>query len=529
MSARKVRFAHWFILSMIIASLSLIVPTLAQEESETHNVGVELVADGLTAPVAMAYPNDGSGRLFIVDLTGKIHIVSPDGQMLPDPFLDLSGLIVPLNPNYDERGVLGLAFHPDYANNGRFFVYYAIPLRPEAPPDWDHTNVVAEFNVSADDPNVADLASQKTVLQIDQPQVNHNAGHITFGPDGYLYVPIGDGGGANDTDLGHTPGLGNGQDLSNLHGSILRIDVNGDPGNYSVPADNPFVSQAGAAPEIYAYGLRNPYHISFDRGGNNELYAADAGQELYEEVSIITAGGNYGWNIKEGTHCFDPNNPDVSPAECATTGANGEPLIDPIVEYSHDEVGVVVVGGYVYRGSAMPNLEGYYIFGDYTTGDSEAPDGTLLWAEPSDAGGMWAWGELAVAGMTNERLGAYVLGIGEGSDGELYVLTSRNSGPTGDTGQVWRLVSAEPSGEEETPEVTDEAPAVTPTDEPDDDDGEEATEEATSEVTEEATQESTAEATAEMTPDPGGEVTTEPGPEVTEAVPTPEATEEATG
>src|SRR5688572_24397485 len=135
MSARKVRFAHWFILSMIIASLSLIVPTLAQEESETHNVGVELVADGLTAPVAMAYPNDSSGRLFIVDLTGKIHIVSPDGQMLPDPFLDLSGLIVPLNPDYDERGVLGLAFHPDYANNGRFFVYYAIPLRPEAPPD----------------------------------------------------------------------------------------------------------------------------------------------------------------------------------------------------------------------------------------------------------------------------------------------------------------------------------------------------------------------------------------------------------
>ena len=528
MSGRKVRRVYWFILSLVVISFSLIVPTLAQEENESYSVGVELVVEGLSAPVALAYPNDGSGRLFIVDQAGMIRVISADGQLLPDPFLDLSGLIIPLRPEYDERGVLGMAFHPDYANNGRFFVYYTTPLRPEAPADWDHTNVVAEFNVSADNPDVADLASQKTVLQIDQPQFNHNSGHITFGPDGYLYIPIGDGGGGDDTGLGHTPELGNGQDLSNLHGSILRIDVNGDPGNYSVPADNPFVGQADAAPEIYAYGFRNPYHISFDRGGNNELFAADAGQELYEEVSIVTAGGNYGWNIKEGTHCFDPANPEVPLTECPMTGASGEPLIDPIVEYDHDEVGVVVVGGYVYRGSVMPNLDGYYIFGDYTTGDSEAPDGTLLWAEPSDAGGMWAWGELTVAGMTNERLGAYVLGIGEDSNGELYVLTSRSSGPAGDTGQVWRLVAAEPGGETP-PEETDEAPAVTPSDEPDDDDGEEATEEATSEVPEEATEESTAEATSEMTPDPGGEVTTEPGPDMNETVPAPDATEEATG
>src|SRR5262249_18753690 len=154
---------------------------------------------------------------------------------------DLTSLIVPLRTDYDERGVLGLAFHPDYANNGRFFVYYTAPLRADGPAGWDHTNVLAEFSVSKDDPNVGDLTSAKNVLQIDQPEFNHDSGHITFGPDGDLYIPIGDGGGANDVDVGHTPGLGNAQDLSELHGSILRINVDGEPGTYTVPTDNPFV------------------------------------------------------------------------------------------------------------------------------------------------------------------------------------------------------------------------------------------------------------------------------------------------
>ncbi|MEP7294204.1 MAG: PQQ-dependent sugar dehydrogenase, partial [Chloroflexota bacterium] len=294
--------------------------------------------------------NDGSSRLFVVDQAGTIRIIDADGMLLPDPFLDLSGIIVPLKTDYDERGVLGLTFHPDYASNGRFFVYYTIPLRDGAPEGWDHTNVVGEVNVSADNPNVADLASLKTVLQIDQPQFNHDSGHITFGPDGYLYIPIGDGGGANDTDMGHNPEIGNGQDLTEVHGSILRIEVNGDPGNYTIPSDNPFAaSDDNAADEIYAYGFRNPYHISFDRGGDNQLFVADAGQDEYEEVDIVSAGGNYGWNIKEGTHCFDPQNSEQSPIECATTGANDEALIDPIIEYGHD-VGKVVIGGYVYRG-----------------------------------------------------------------------------------------------------------------------------------------------------------------------------------
>jgi glucose/arabinose dehydrogenase len=445
-----------FILTLAFVLLTGMISVAAQEEEEEYAVGVELVAEGLTAPVALATSNDGTGRMFIVDQAGTIRIITADGQLLPDPFLDLTGLIVPLRTDYDERGVLGLAFHPDYANNGRFFVYYTIPLRAEAPAGWDHTNVVAEFSVLADNPDLGDLASQKLVLQIDQPQFNHDSGHITFGPDGYLYIPIGDGGGANDNEEGHTPDLGNGQDTTNLHGSILRIDVNGEPGTYAIPADNPFASpDDGMADEIYAYGFRNPYHISFDRGGNNELFAADAGQDLYEEVSIATLGGNYGWNIREGAHCFDPNAPEQPPAECASTGASSEPLVDPIIEYGHD-VGKVVVGGYVYRGAAMPDLDGYYIFGDYTASPEFAPDGTLFWAEASDEGGMWEWGELQVAGMENSRLGAYVLGIGQGEDGELYVMTSTSSAPTGDTGKVWRLVpgqvdmsegGSEPSGD----------------------------------------------------------------------------------
>lgn len=454
-----VRFGRWIILALVVMSLSALPIVTAQESEEEYLVSLELVAEGFSAPVALATPNDGSGRLFVVDQAGTIRIIASDGTLLPAPFLDLTSQIVPLNPDYDERGVLGMAFHPDYANNGRLFVYYTTPLRAEAPEGWDHTNVVGEFAVSADNPDVADPASEKLVLQIDQPQFNHNAGHITFGPDGFLYIPIGDGGGANDNQMGHTPEIGNAQDVSNIHGSILRIDVNGNPGEYSIPADNPFADGANGAPEIYAYGLRNPYHISFDRGGEGQLFAADAGQDVYEEVDIVTAGGNYGWNIKEGTHCFNVQAPEEELASCATTGANGEALVDPIIEYAHSEVGVVVVGGYVYRGSTLPDLEGYYIFGDYSVDFS--PNGTLLWAESSPESPMWEWGELKVVGTANERVGGYVLAFGEGEDGELYVMTSQSSAPAGSTGQVWKLVPAIEGGTETGGETEPPPPAVT--------------------------------------------------------------------
>jgi glucose/arabinose dehydrogenase len=416
---------------------------------EPFNIGVKLVAQGLTSPVTLSTAPDGSGRLFIVDEVGLIKILASDGTLLSQPFLDMTSRIVPLMPDYDERGLLGLAFHPGYATNGRIFVYYNAPLRPGAPPDYDDTATLSEFRVSPTDPNRADPTSERIILQIDKPQFNHNGGTIAFGPDGYLYMSIGDGGGAHDVGLGHVEDWfpdnagGNGQDIEqNLLGSVLRLDVNnGSP--YGIPADNPFVGRPGLD-EIYAYGLRNPFNISFDMGGNHALYVGDAGQFLWEEVDIITAGGNYGWNIKEGTHCFDAENPFVPPATCPDTTPDGTPLLDPIIEYANSEnpmvqgLGHVVVSGYVYRGTQLRQLRGRYVFGDWSTSEEE-PDGSLFAADPRGSG-LWRLHELLIPDNPDGRLGHFVLGFGQDTSGEMYVLTTDMLGPAGTTGKVFKLV-----------------------------------------------------------------------------------------
>ena len=234
--------------------------------------GLDLVADNLVAPVTLVEAPDESGRLFIVDQIGVIRVHTPERGLLPEPFLDLRDHILPLKDAHEERGLLGLAFHPDYEENGRFFVFYSAPLAPGAPEYFDHTTHISEFEVSTDNPVVADKKSEDVIMAIDQPQYNHNGGTLAFGPDNYLFISVGDGGGANDIDPGHVPdwyeknGGGNGQDVEqNLLGSILRIDV--DKGyHYSIPEDNPFVGREGMD-EIYAYGLRNPYRFSFDPKG----------------------------------------------------------------------------------------------------------------------------------------------------------------------------------------------------------------------------------------------------------------------
>ncbi len=424
-------------------------------------IALEEVASGLVSPVGVIPPGDGSGRLFIVDQAGQIRVLDPSGQLLPTPFLDISSKMVTLNPNYDERGLLGLAFHPNYASNGRFFVYYSAPLRAGAPAGWNHTSTISEFQVSSD-PNVADPNSERIVLQIDKPQGNHNAGDIEFGPDGYLYIPIGDGGGANDAGLGHPP-MGNGQDTTTLLGNILRIDVDGDM-PYSIPADNPFVNDPSGRPEIFAYGFRNPYGISFDSEGDREFFVANAGQNRWEEVNMVELGGNYGWNIKEGTHCFDPQNPDMPLDTCPDVGARGEPLLPPIIEYANagqpGGLGIVVVGGHVYRGSALPQFQGMFVFGDYST-DFGTPDGTLLIATRA-ASGLWPFAELRVQGQPNERIGHFVLAFGEDENRELYVCGKTEGGPTGTTGKVWRIVPPDGTG---VPTATPgtETPTATPT------------------------------------------------------------------
>lgn len=433
--------------TLVLLIVPLALASAAQGQSplgDPFTVGVREIAAGLTAPVALVEPPDGSGRLFIVDQIGLIRVLMPGGQLLAEPFLDLRDRIVPLNANFDERGLLGLAFHPRYAENGRFFVFYSAPLRAGAPAGWNCTSHISEFLVSAD-PNRADSGSERVVLQVDKPQFNHNGGTVTFGPDGKLYISLGDGGGANDVGLGHVEDWyadnagGNGQDLTdNLLGSILRIDVDrGAP--YAIPPGNPFVGREGLD-EIWAYGFRNPYRISFD---GIRLFAGDAGQGLWEEVSLVVKGGNYGWNVKEGTHCFDAEDSDVEPADCPSTGPGGVPLRDPVIEYANagnpdGGLGLVVVGGHVYRGSRLPQLRGRYVFGDWSRSFAQ-PDGTLFAATPRK-NGLWRIQELQIRGNPSGRLGHFILGFGRDNRGEIYVLTSDSVGPAGSTGKVFRLV-----------------------------------------------------------------------------------------
>jgi glucose/arabinose dehydrogenase len=432
----------------MLLSLFALGMVWGQTSAADMSVGVELVADGLTSPVSFAAPNDGTKRRFIVEQIGRIRILMPDGTLLPQPFLDIQEKIVPLVDLFDERGLLGLAFHPDYKTNGRFFVYYSAPMRRNTDRRMrllgNHTAHLSEFKVSKNDPNQANPISERILLQVDQPQFNHNGGSVIFGPDGYLYLSLGDGGFANDKTMLHAPD-GNGQDLSSHLGKILRIDVDkGDP--YAIPPDNPFVGKAGIREEIYAYGFRNPWRISFDSGGQLGLIAADVQQNSWEEVDVVVKGGNYGWNRKEGTHCFDPDKPNDHPATCPDS-FNGAKLIDPVIEYpslrtKKDGRGISVAGGYVYRGKAMPAFTGAYIFGDWSH-QFDKPDGSLFISRPStQAGAMWSMDDLKVAGMPNGRLGMYILAFGEDTDGELYILTTKTTGPTGSHDQVYKLVPA---------------------------------------------------------------------------------------
>lgn len=420
---------------------------------------IELVAEGLTAPLSLVEAPDGSGRRFVVDQAGQIRIIDTSGNLLAQPFLDVTERIVTLNPGFDERGLLGLAFHPGYARNGRFYVYYSAPLREGAPAGFNHTSHISEFTVSAD-PNLANPASERILLQVDQPQANHNAGALAFGPrDRYLYIALGDGGGANDNQLGHVEDWyadnrgGNGQDVTeNLLGSILRIDVDGGT-PYGIPADNPFVGRDGLD-ETYAYGFRNPYRFSFDMGGNHAFYVADVGQGLWEEVNVVELGGNYGWNVKEGTHCFDAENNQVIPESCPDVVGSGHPdegapLLDPVIEYANAAqpggLGRAVVGGYVYRGDDISQFRGHYVYGDWSTSFA-APDGLLFLSRPRRDGQLWQIEPIMLQGRPGRRLGHYLLGFGQDAAGEVYVLTSDSTGPAGNTGRVYRLAPASGGG-----------------------------------------------------------------------------------
>ncbi|MBI1312706.1 glucose sorbosone dehydrogenase [bacterium] len=357
-------------------------------------------------PIVVTHANDGSDRIFIASQYGTIHILENDEESEDSTvFLDIKDQVV-YNDKQNEEGFLGFAFHPDYKNNGRFFVYYTTTSAPL-------TSVISQFTVSKADPNKADRKSEQEILRIPQPFWNHNGGTICFGPDGCLYIGLGDGGKGGDP-------FGNGQNLGTWLGSILRIDVDHqDPGKaYAVPKDNPFVGREGAKPEIYAYGLRNVWRMSFDRK-TGHFWVGDVGQKLWEEINIVTKGGNYGWNLREGKHKYE-NGSDPRPD-----------LIEPIWEYPHEavqggviggQVGKSITGGHVYRGSAIPALNGYYVYADYVSGG--------LWALKYD------WESKRVS--ENRSIGGFglpVMSFGEDQSGELYYTTP--------AGAIFKLVAGQ--------------------------------------------------------------------------------------
>jgi glucose/arabinose dehydrogenase len=413
-------------------------------------VDLQQVADGFVSPIGVVAAPDNSKRLFVIDQAGKIWIIDSTGNKLATPFMDVTPLIVTLSPGYDERGLLGLAFHPQFATNGRFYIYYQMPPRAGGPTPtttWNNLSRISEFKVSAANANLADMTSERIILEIDDPQSNHNGGTVAFGADGYLYIAIGDGGAANDVAPGHVDDWyaanagGNGQDIeANLFGNILRIDVNTAGPGYGIPPDNPFASTAGKD-EIYAYGFRNPFRMSFDMGGNHDLFVGDAGQVLYEEINLVTKGGNYGWNVREGRACFNAANNDTIMNSCPTVDNLGKALTDPVIvinNAANPQGGraLTIIGGNVYRGSAIPAYAGKYIFGTYAQGS--APDGELFISTPA---GQTDWGfeEISLVSHPND-LGYYLKGFGQDNAGEIYLTVSTNAGPSGTTGKILKLV-----------------------------------------------------------------------------------------
>ena len=414
---------------------------------------LQLIADSMIAPLVISEPADGSKRLFIADETGTIWIIGADGKKLSTPFIDISGRMVPLSASYDERGLLGMAFHPDFKTNGKFYLFYTAPPRAGTPvpgplgSGWDNLTRISEFKVSAADANQADPGSERVLLEDDHPYLNHNGGTLAFGPDGFLYISIGDGGNGDDVGNGHVEDWykvnagGNGQDnYANLMGDILRIDVNGSP--YNIPPDNPFVGTA-ARPEIYAFGFRNPFRFSFDMSGTHQLIAGDVGQSLYEEIDLVTKGGNYGWNIKEGTHCFDADSDLVERSSCPMTDSAGNLMIDPVIEMANNAnpkgggVGNAVIGGFVYRGTALRSLKGKYIFGMFSTLEN-AKSGKVFSADMAGSG-SWSYSPLALIGYPTD-LGTYLKSFGQDQSGEIYLLTSDQGGPNGNAGKVYKII-----------------------------------------------------------------------------------------
>ncbi|MCC6313713.1 MAG: PQQ-dependent sugar dehydrogenase [Thermomicrobiales bacterium] len=383
-----VSIAVWTFASAAIAGAA----SAASFDPATFDLNLRDVASGFARPVFLADPGDGSGRLFVVEQGGTIHILrglTGNGGAVtvdPEPFLDLRGQIATAD---NEQGLLGLAFSPNFANDGELYVgYTALPGSEGGAGN----NTVARFHIAAGNPNQVDPASEEILISVVDPFGNHNGGNVMFGPDGYLYAGLGDGGAGGDP-------FGNGQNPHALLGSLLRLDVtnHSDDVPYTIPPDNPFADGVNGAPEVWAYGLRNPWRFSFDRA-SGDVYIGDVGQNRIEEIDMLPdgskGGANFGWNVMEGTSCY------------AVEGCDPSLFVPPVAEYTH-EFGCSVTGGYVYRGDSIPALDGVYLFGDYCTG--------LIWGLGRDADGAWRMSEPIETGLN-------ISSFAEDANGTLYAI-----------------------------------------------------------------------------------------------------------
>jgi hypothetical protein len=454
---------------VVFACLSLVVTWASAAQNLLPNaiqkgtiaIGLKPIESGLVAPVMVTSAPGDSSDLFVVDQAGKINVVQ-NGAVLSTPFLDVTSLenLVPLSPGYDERGLLSMAFDPGFNNPASpgFHTLYTyqsektgtstadfVPAAGTVTSGINHQNVLVSWKVSASNPLVVDPTSRRDLLREDHPALNHNGGTIAFGPDGDLYLAIGDGGTANDSGNGHIVSTGNAPDNSVIMGKMLRIDVRGNNSanhQYGIPSDNPFVGVAGAQGEIYANGFRNPYKFSFDPA-TGKLIEGDVGQNNVEEINTVTKGGNFGWPVKEGTFLFNRTAATGTVGTVNPVNSPGSPagLIDPLAEYDHNS-GTAIVGGFIYHGSLLPQLDGDYVFGDFSNGPfSGPPNGRLFYSDLST-------GQINefILGTQDLPFGMWLKGFGEDSNGEIYVTASTALGPTGTTGQVFEITAVPEPG-----------------------------------------------------------------------------------
>jgi len=424
-------------------SAALVLALAGEPAHAQTKIRLEPFVTGVNTPLAMVQV-PGENRFFLIEQFGRVRVVD-NGKMRPAPLLDIRHKIPKLHHDFDERGLLGIALHPNFKSNGKFYIAYSAHLDFQQDLGqmlwYDHSNVVEEYTMTKGDANSADPSSARRILTTPWPQFNHNGHWIGFGPDGKLYVSMGDGGYANDWGIGHNVTIGNGQDMSTMLGKILRIDVDARTGTkpYGVPSDNPFTNDRNAKPEIWASGLRNPWRCSFDMGGTKQLFCGDVQQNSYEAIKIVGKGQNMGWRRVEGImRCFDYQKPDDHPASCDKSG-----ITPAIIEYNNCTAkpqgcrGISVTGGYVYQGKHGP-WKGKYIFGDWSKSFAEM-DGQIFIGTKS--GDKWSMEVAEVVGMSGKK--PYVLAFAQDANGEVYALTSVTTGPNGSLDTVYRIVPAQ--------------------------------------------------------------------------------------